>query len=129
FFEKVTLRDLGLHIQLGPHTSSCCLNPWQGPADFTVLHVNSVHQITINFCWCEHRVASWKQLIQVELFLATMDQPRTCTSFLLLEQFQVLLGSGKMLAYEFHQGLSHMTNATGICKPKVSCYIEQTQQY
>ncbi|KAK0500832.1 hypothetical protein EDD18DRAFT_1101822 [Armillaria luteobubalina] len=48
-----------------------------------------------------------------------MDQLRTCASFRLLEQFQVLLGSGKMSAYKFHQGLSHMTDATGICKPKI----------
>ncbi|KAK0499318.1 hypothetical protein EDD18DRAFT_1307916 [Armillaria luteobubalina] len=97
--------DLGLRVQLGPHASSRCLNPWQGPADFMVLHINGMHQIAIDFCW-------------LELFPATMDQPRTCTSFHLLEQFQALSGSGKMSAYKFHQGLSHMTNTTGICKPK-----------
>ncbi|KAK0494232.1 hypothetical protein EDD18DRAFT_1107263 [Armillaria luteobubalina] len=119
FFDKVSLRDLGLRVQLGPHASSRCLNPRPGPVDFSVLHVNGVHQIAIDFCWCEHHVATWKQLIQAELFPVTVDQPKTCTSFCVLEQYQALSGSGKMSAYKFHQGLSHMMDATGICKPKM----------
>ncbi|KAK0444170.1 hypothetical protein EV421DRAFT_1903278 [Armillaria borealis] len=95
-----------------------CLNPRPGPIDFSVLHVNGLHQLAIDFCWCEHRVAPWKQLLRAELFPATVDQPRTCASFRLLEQYQALSGSGKISAYEFHQALSHMTDATGISKPK-----------
>ncbi|KAK0476553.1 hypothetical protein EDD18DRAFT_1115322 [Armillaria luteobubalina] len=80
--------------------------------------------------WAHLSESTWKQLIRAELFPATVDQPKTCTSFRVLEQYQALLGSGKMLAYKFHQGLSHMTDATGICKPKskytsLGCMVRQ----
>ncbi|PBK62356.1 hypothetical protein ARMSODRAFT_895754, partial [Armillaria solidipes] len=119
FFNKVSLRDLGLRIQVGHNGPGHCINPQPGHADFTVLHVNGAHQIHLNFCWCDQRVTSWKQLMHAELFPATVDQTKTCVTFRLLKQYQALSGSGKVSAYEFHLALSQMMDAMGISKPKM----------
>ncbi|KAK0497778.1 hypothetical protein EDD18DRAFT_1072294 [Armillaria luteobubalina] len=118
FFVKVFLRELGLRIQLGHHWMSPCVNPRPGPCDFTVLHVNGIHNVCVDFCWCDHRVVPWKQLLRAELFPATVDQPKTCASFRLLEQFHALSGSGKISVYEYHNALKHLTDATGVSKLK-----------
>ncbi|PBK63779.1 hypothetical protein ARMSODRAFT_893876, partial [Armillaria solidipes] len=117
-FHKVTLQSLGLRVQVGHEMGGRCVNPKPAPADFTVIHTNGIHRLSLDFCWCEHRVAPWKQLLRAELFPATVDQPKTCASFRLLEQFQAVSGSGKVSAYEYHQALKQMTDATGINKPK-----------
>ncbi|KAK0493815.1 hypothetical protein EDD18DRAFT_1016043, partial [Armillaria luteobubalina] len=101
FFVKVFLCELGLCIQLGHHWTSPCVNPRPGLCDFTVLHVNGIHN-----------------LLRAELFPATVDQPKTCASFRLLEQFHALSGSGKISVYEYHNTLKHLTDATGVSKLK-----------
>ncbi|KAK0475606.1 hypothetical protein EDD18DRAFT_1367009 [Armillaria luteobubalina] len=58
------------------------------------------------------------ELLRAELFPATVDQPKTCASFRLLEQFHALSGLGKISVYEYHNALKHLTDATGVSKLK-----------
>ncbi|PBK80346.1 hypothetical protein ARMGADRAFT_1040131 [Armillaria gallica] len=117
-FKKVPLRELGLHVQLG-HSSHRCINPQPVPDNFTVIHSNGIHCVAVNFCWCKHRASPRQQLLCMELFPVTVESPKTCATFCVMEQFQVLSSSGKILAYKFHQALVVMTDCMGILKVKM----------
>lgn len=63
FFESTTLKSLGLRVQLG-HWHLRCINPIAGAEDFTVLHVNGIHKVAVDFCGCKHRVATRLQMLR-----------------------------------------------------------------
>ncbi|KIJ95660.1 hypothetical protein K443DRAFT_108434, partial [Laccaria amethystina LaAM-08-1] len=102
FFEKISLRSMGLRVQLG-HVNSTCLLPQPGHKDFTVLHTNGLHY-----------------LLRAEWFPATVHQPQTCATFRLLELFHVITLTGKLSAHEFYKALEYLTDNTELEIPKVS---------
>ncbi|SJL16807.1 uncharacterized protein ARMOST_20336 [Armillaria ostoyae] len=54
FFQDSALKDHGLRIQLG-HANMRCHNPQPAMLDFTVLHINGIHKVAVDFCAClEH---------------------------------------------------------------------------
>ncbi|KAJ7750610.1 hypothetical protein B0H16DRAFT_1272296, partial [Mycena metata] len=54
FFVKVSMAMLGLRIQMGHPPDSPCPTPERGPTGFVVLHTNGIHEVTVDFCGCEH---------------------------------------------------------------------------
>ncbi|KAG2048340.1 hypothetical protein BDR06DRAFT_976099 [Suillus hirtellus] len=50
FFHNVTLKSLGLQIQLGHPTQECCYNP-AACQDFVVLHANGIHEVSTFEYW------------------------------------------------------------------------------
>ena len=91
FFEKKTLCELGLHVQLG-HGGSACPCAIPGPTDFTLFDTNGVHHINIDYCDCIQPPAppKWVQLLRMQWFLASNDRPRTAFTFDVLEHFHKL---------------------------------------
>ncbi|KAF9024499.1 hypothetical protein BDZ89DRAFT_1136019 [Hymenopellis radicata] len=88
FHERVTLRALGLRLQLGHNDGNPCVNPQPGPNDFMILHSNGIHKVNVDFCGCEHRVAHRLQMLRAEVFPATSRYPKTGVTFRLLEDFE-----------------------------------------
>ncbi|PBK59706.1 hypothetical protein ARMSODRAFT_991083 [Armillaria solidipes] len=129
-FEKISLRDLGLRLQLG-HGRTRCVVPRPAHSDFTVLHTNGIHKVAVDFCFCEERIPACLQLLRAELFPSTVDEPRTCATFRLLEHYQAMSQAGKISAYEYYQGLVHMTDATGmhVPKPRYKNFIRMIRQF
>jgi hypothetical protein len=120
FFEKISLRSMGLRVQLG-HVNSTCLLPQPGHKDFTVLHTNGLHYVAVDFCGCDQRViTNRQQLLRAEWFPATVHQPQTCVTFRLLELFHVITLTGKLSAHEFYKALEYLTDNTELEIPKVS---------
>ncbi|PBK66203.1 hypothetical protein ARMSODRAFT_1021793 [Armillaria solidipes] len=119
YFEKVSLRELGLRVQLGHGGRSRCAVPRPAHSDFTVLHTNGIHKLAVDFCSCEDRLPARLQLLRAELFPSTVDEPKTCATFRLLEEYQAMSQAGKISAYEYYQGLVHLTDATGMNLPKM----------
>ncbi|KAF9024498.1 hypothetical protein BDZ89DRAFT_954690, partial [Hymenopellis radicata] len=118
FYEKVTLRALGLRLQLGHDDGHPCVNPQPGPNDFTILHSNGIHKVNVDFCGCEHRVAHRLQMLRAEVFPVTTRHPKTGATLRLLEDFEMLSSSGKMSTYEHYNALVAMTDHTGVSVPK-----------
>ncbi|PBK63609.1 hypothetical protein ARMSODRAFT_990143 [Armillaria solidipes] len=125
YFEDVTLKSLGLRVQLG-HWNMHCVNPMPGAEDFTVLHVNGIHKVAVNFCGCEHRVATRLQMLRFRWFPATVRNPRSCAMFSLLETFHAHTLAGKVSVFEYYRGLLHLTDNTEINLPKPILAIDAT---
>ena len=120
FFEKVSLKTLGLRIQLG-HQGMSCINPQACHKDFQIVHTNGIHSVAIDACDCEHQISVRQQLLRMGWFPATVHYPQTACTQQVLEQFHILTLSGKISAYEYYLGLERLTDNIG-CVPKV-CYL------
>ena len=111
FFEHVTLKDLGLRIQLGHALGVRCLNPRPATGnEFTVVHSNGIHSVALDFCACETAPGRIAQLLRSRLFPATAISPRAAATFHVLQHFQVLSFESKVSAFEYYNTLSQLTD-------------------
>ena len=124
YFESTTLKAAGLFMQLG-HGSAECLMPTAGPVIFTVIHVNSLHNVNVTFCGCSKSlgIPRWHQLMCIGWFPSTTTYPETCATFQTLWQCQLLTLCSKLSTFQFYDTLSHLTDGTGLSTPWVwVCY-------
>ncbi|KAJ7030308.1 hypothetical protein C8F04DRAFT_1264074 [Mycena alexandri] len=121
FFERVTLKSLGLRIQMGHTGFETCDSPQPGHTDFTVIHTNGIHPVAVDFCGCERaHVAGTtrEQTLRRSWFPATDLEPQTCATFRCVELFHILTLQGKVTTYDFYSGLEKVTDNTGLVKIK-----------
>ncbi|KAG1836053.1 hypothetical protein DFJ58DRAFT_735266 [Suillus subalutaceus] len=121
FFHPVSLKSMGLCMQLGHYPLTTCRKP--KPAyndDFVVVDIHGIHEIDLDFCGCEHEVSHFKQLLRARWFPATVTNPRTAATFAVLEFFHLLSFKSKVSAYEFYHCLARWTDNTGITPIRVS---------
>ncbi|KAG2110058.1 hypothetical protein BD769DRAFT_1630385 [Suillus cothurnatus] len=105
FFVQVSLKLLGLRIQLGH-------NPGENGDDFVVIDIHGIHEIGLDFCGCETAQIHYKQLIHAQWFPATATNPQTATTFTLMEFFHLLTFESKVSAYEFYHSIARWTDNT-----------------
>ncbi|KAF8429324.1 hypothetical protein L210DRAFT_3418879 [Boletus edulis BED1] len=114
FFEKKSLKDLGLRIQLGHPRGVKCYWPISAVKDdFVVIHTNGVHSVGLDFCGCELAEQTSQQLLRVRWFPASSDKPRTAASFAVLKQFHLLSFESKVSTYEYYNALMRMSDQVG----------------
>ncbi|KAI0747825.1 hypothetical protein C8Q80DRAFT_1316398 [Daedaleopsis nitida] len=119
YFENVSLKSLGLRIQLGHTVGHPCCRPV--PAfndDFVVLDINGIHEVGLSFCGCETVMPQYVQLLRNKLFPATSIDPKTAATFRLLQHYHLLSTQSKVSAYDFYMTLSKRTDNTGTKQPK-----------
>ncbi|KAG1855622.1 hypothetical protein F4604DRAFT_1932270 [Suillus subluteus] len=115
FFHTTSLKHLGFRIQLGHKPGESCRRPC--PAydnDFVIINVHSIHEVSLDFCNCEHKAPHFKQLLRARLFPAMVTDPRTAATFSVLDLFHLLSFESKVSAYEFYHSLARRTDNTGI---------------
>ncbi|KAI0690347.1 hypothetical protein C8T65DRAFT_588017, partial [Cerioporus squamosus] len=126
-YEHVSLKALGLRVQLGHPPGERCVNPVRAFGDaFVVLDLNGVHEVGLDFCRCERAAASTSQLLRYRWFPATSTDPRTAATFRLLQTFHLLSGQSKVSAFEFYTTLARKSNNTGT-KPLKDHYVSFLQ--
>lgn len=121
YFRPSTLRSLGLEIQLGHHGGSCPI-PGELRRDFTVVHTNGVHSVDVRFCGCSSSYgASYPriQLLRASWLPASLDSPRTATTFDCLQTFHVLTLQSKVSAYDYYLSIAHLSDSIGCSDQKV----------
>ncbi|KAJ7429283.1 hypothetical protein B0H11DRAFT_2266310 [Mycena galericulata] len=121
FFERVTLKSLGLRVQLGHSRFSPCGSPRPGHQDFTVLNWNGLHNVAVDFCGCSNSHlagAPRQQLLRMSWYPSTHAEPQTAATFRLLEMFHIMTLQGKVTTYDFYSGLEKLTDNTGMAKMK-----------
>lgn len=128
YFEKISLKAMGLRVQLG-HVNTPCVLPVAGHQDFIVLHTNGLHYVAVDFCGCNERIPHRQQLLRSEWFPATVYQPQTCATFRLLDLFHIVTLTGKLSAHEFYRSLEHLTDNLDIKIPKVCVFIGLTSGF
>lgn len=119
-FQRISLRDLGLRVQLGHPPGVKCCNPASAfDDDFTVLEINGIHSVALDFCNCATAQTHDIQLLRARWYPATTTNPRTAATFRLLDHFQMYTFESKGSAFEYYQSLSRLTDNTGTRQPKV----------
>ncbi|KAJ8581383.1 hypothetical protein M405DRAFT_854827 [Rhizopogon salebrosus TDB-379] len=119
YFEFVSLKSLGLRIQLGHNPGQKCLNPRQAFNDeFVVIDTHGIHDVSLDFCDCMTAKGHIHQLLQMAWFPSTTADPKTAATFRVLEQYHLLSFESKVSAYEFYHALSRMTDNTGLLNIK-----------
>lgn len=120
FFEKTTLKNLGLCIQLGHLPGQTCSSPKCSFNDnFTIMDTHGIHSVTVDYCNCENAKSPVQQLSQVQWFPATTINPCSATMFRLLQEFQLLSFESKVSAHEFYQSLACNSDNNNINNIKV----------
>ncbi|KAG2029343.1 hypothetical protein BDR03DRAFT_1018509 [Suillus americanus] len=122
YFVPVSLKKLGLRVQLGHPAGKYCLLPQKAfNDDFTLIHTNGIHEIGLDYCGCETAERHVKQLLRTAWFPATSTDPRTAATFTILEQYHLLSFESKASGYEFYHSLAHLTDNTGL-RPRKDRY-------
>ncbi|KAG2090914.1 uncharacterized protein F5147DRAFT_748193 [Suillus discolor] len=113
YFVPVSLKKLGLCVQLGHPAGEFCLLPQKVVNDdFTLIDSNGIHEIGLDFCGCKTAKRHTKQLLRITWFPATSTNPRTAATFQILEQYHLLSFESKVSGYEFYHSLARMTDNT-----------------
>ncbi len=123
YFEPDTLKACSLRIQLG-HWNSHCISPRVAATDFTVLHVNGIHKVAVDFCGCQFCVPDRIQCLRYGWYPATTRFLWTCASMTVLKHFHMQTLCGKVSVYEYYQGLTHLMDNTKINMPKVRQLVQ-----
>ncbi|KIL56864.1 hypothetical protein M378DRAFT_188510 [Amanita muscaria Koide BX008] len=119
FFERVTLKSLGLRIQLGhPLGDPCPLPVPPSGNSFTVIDTSGVHEVGVDFCGCGIHGTTVQQLLRHRLYPATVQNPTTAATFRVLSHFQLLSFESKCSVYEYFQTLVRESDNTGLIKVK-----------
>ncbi|KAJ7817572.1 hypothetical protein B0H13DRAFT_2379555 [Mycena leptocephala] len=117
YFERVTLKSLGLRIQLGHTGYETCSNPTPAHQDFTVIHSNGIHAVAVDYCGCSQAHAAGERIEQTlrrSWYPATNLEPQTCATFRVLETFHIMTLQGKVTTYDFYGGLEKLTDNAGL---------------
>ncbi|KAF8065143.1 hypothetical protein FPV67DRAFT_1419520 [Lyophyllum atratum] len=117
YFEKVTLKSLGLRVQLGHFHNDTCITPTRED-NFVVVHTNGIHEVAVDFCNCEQKKDWILQLLRYRWLPASVDRPRTAATLSVLQQFQMLSFESKASAFEFYNTVKRLTDNTGVDTPK-----------
>ncbi|KAI6142305.1 hypothetical protein EDD17DRAFT_1711602 [Pisolithus thermaeus] len=132
FFQKTSLKSLGLRIQLGHAPGQTCGNPKRAfNDDFTVLDSHGIHAVAIDYCDCESAKSLVQQLLRVSWFPATTVNPRSATTFRLLQEFQLLSFESKVSAYEFYHSLARNSDNNGVLdiKGRYESFIRSVREW
>ena len=119
-FARVSLKDLGLRVQLGHPVGESCVSPVTAFNDaFVVLDVTGVHEVGVDFCGCERAMAHWVQLLRRRWFPATSIDPQTAATLSLLEHVRLISVQSKVSAFEYYHALLRRTDHTSISPSRV----------
>ncbi|TFK58945.1 hypothetical protein BDN72DRAFT_781409 [Pluteus cervinus] len=114
FLFRRSLSDLGLKVQLGHPIGEECPSPLPVKGGIlTILHINGVHSVRVNYCRCHRAKNRFIQLLRFRLFPATVISPQTAASFELLNFFQLLGFMSKASGFELFQTLTRLTSNIG----------------
>lgn len=116
----MSLKDIGLRIQLNHRIGERCVNP-ELPIDddFVVIDINGIHSVGLDYCGCTTAIGRVNQVLQARWYPATTINPKTAVTFNALEYFQLLTFESKSSAFQYYNSLSRRTDNTGIVKVPV----------
>ncbi|KAK7016258.1 CxC2 domain-containing protein [Favolaschia claudopus] len=130
FFERSSLKELGLKVQLGHKR---CGRPRSAHQHFWVLDLNGLQEVDVSFCECQRESEMGSphvQLLRRRWFPATQDSPRTVMTFRMLDFFHLQTLQAKTTMYDFYTTLEKITDATGKAFPsRYREFLRITREY
>ncbi|KAJ7032307.1 hypothetical protein C8F04DRAFT_1262054 [Mycena alexandri] len=139
-FERNTLRNLGLRIQLGHKRRETCPGVFARTPEqwnkikedsFCIVDDKVVHEVALDFCTCGTAAPRAVQLLRSRLYPATTVRPSSAATFRVLRRFHKLSFEAKCSAYEFYNALARETNNTGNFQPRdrYSEFLRMTREW
>lgn len=125
------MRELGLFVRPAHLDGSKCLTcrpGREGLTSITIIHVNGLHTVNVQFCTCgppERRTL----FLALGWWPATATDPRTCATFMVLHQFHLLNLQGKLTIYDFYKSLELATDNSGLDNIPVSVFSDDSTYY
>ncbi|KAF7345208.1 CxC2 domain-containing protein [Mycena sanguinolenta] len=104
-FERKSLKELGLRIQLGH---------W--------------HNVALDYCGCGQGGHPTRQLLRSQLWPATTTNPKTAATFAVLRLYHLLSFEAKCSVLEFYQTLARQTDNLGLNRRKRSAPTQERYQ-
>lgn len=105
-----TLRPHGYAIHLGHHGDDCPNPASDMDLFFHVVDMNGIHNTKIRFCNCAGSQDRLEQLMEIQLFPATVKRPTMAFTFAVLHQFHLQHLESKISAYDFIGTLRRLTD-------------------
>jgi hypothetical protein len=118
FFQRSTLHELGLRVQLGHAPGRFCSSREACHKDFRVIHTNGIHRVNVDFCRCQ-AIPHHVQLLRIAWWPGTPIDPKTCTTMEALQQFDLLNVQGKVTGFSYYRTLEHITDNPGLNEQSV----------
>ncbi|KAJ7775286.1 hypothetical protein B0H16DRAFT_1712863 [Mycena metata] len=120
-FERMTLKALGLRIQLGhgkPNNARLrqgrCANPERAiDDDFVLIGVHRIHEVAVDFCGCETAQPHDIQLLRARWYPCTGKHPRTAATFGVLRRFCLTTLETHCAAKAFYMSIVRESDNTG----------------
>lgn len=117
YFQKTTLREEGLTVQLMHAHDTPCFHPCRRVKKFAVCDLSGFHEVNITFCGClqddDNPVPMWIQLLRIGWYPSSTVKPSTAFTLPLLDFYQQLHFQAKTNLYDFQRTLSKITDNTG----------------
>ncbi|KAF7321647.1 CxC2 domain-containing protein [Mycena kentingensis (nom. inval.)] len=132
FYKRVSLKSLGLRVQLGHPVGEVCASRLLGPSEFIVIHRNGIHDVHVDFCGCNtHGSHSFPlQLLHARLYPATTERPQTCATLDCLDDFHASSLHAKTSAYDYYAALEYLTDGSGNKPPnRYKAFMRMARQY
>ena len=124
YFSKTTFKQLGYRFQLGhPPGESCSFPIASFDQNFTVIDINGIHSVSLDFCGCNTPPPHCVQLLRFGWYPATVGFPRSAATYRVLKTYQMLSFESKASAFEYYQSLARLTDNTGILHIPVRHYL------
>ena len=112
-FVDSSLESMGFVLHLGYYGEPCPNGlPSAHPRVMVIVHTNGYHKLPVSFCQCYGAMTEAIQLSNQKLFPATIEQPQTGFSFVVLNHFHQFTLSSKKSLYDYVDALVKLTNAT-----------------
>ncbi|KAH7909550.1 hypothetical protein BJ138DRAFT_1197507 [Hygrophoropsis aurantiaca] len=132
FFEPISLKGLGMRVQLGHSVGQACL--WPRPAacdDFVVIDCHGIHEVALDFCGCPSGLTRATQLLRSRWYPATIREPATAATFAVLDQFILLNFESKASSYEFYHSIARRTDNTGLSplRDRYQAFMRMTHEW
>ncbi|KAJ6579816.1 hypothetical protein B0H10DRAFT_2235569 [Mycena sp. CBHHK59/15] len=140
FFTGISLKSLGLRIQLGHGRNGMCpvtlakrARAAAGTAnagvegetdtkssrdDFCIVASNGIHEVGLDFCTCRLAEDHDIQLLRARLYPSTITNPSSAATFDVLRTFHLLSLEAKCSAHHFYNSLARRTNNNGVFQPR-----------
>ncbi|KAK7025437.1 hypothetical protein VNI00_015965 [Paramarasmius palmivorus] len=116
YFQATSLRDLGLHIQLGHRPGHDCEQRVKGHKDFVIIHSNGIHLINVYFCGCPDAPDHVTQLMEVGWWPTSSIDPQSAATNQVLRLFHIMNLRGHIPPTDFYSSLELSVDGTGLQK-------------
>ncbi|KAF7349654.1 CxC2 domain-containing protein [Mycena sanguinolenta] len=132
WYQRCSLKSLGIRIQLGHPPGVPCPNPEKAWGDdFVIIGSHTIDEVGLDYCNCGTAKEKRVQLLRMRLYPATGTNPRSAATFAALRRFAHMTLESKCSAYEFYNSLACETNNTGLdpSRDRYEEFVRMTHQW